>query len=55
MGLVVEAGLGGRLSGGEPGQEESSSTIHATAHDVLVWSNPVGLGEHPDQVTAVGA
>ncbi|SMY01110.1 hypothetical protein BAUR920_03379 [Brevibacterium aurantiacum] len=54
MGLVVEAGLGGRLGGGVPGQEKPAGAVHATADDVLVWGDPVGLGEHPDQVTAVG-
>lgn len=55
MGLVVEARLGGRLRGGVAGQEQPAGAVHATADDVLVRGDPVGLGEYPDEVTAVGA
>ncbi len=54
MGLVMETGLGGRLGGGVSRKEQPAGAVDAAADDVLMRGDPVGLGEHPNQVTAVG-
>lgn len=53
-GQVVEAGLSSRLGGDVLGQEKSAGTVDGATDDVLMRGDAIGLGEDPDQMTAMG-
>lgn len=53
VGLVVEPGFRGCIRRPMPLDEQASGMVDATADDVLMRGDAVGLREHPHQVTGV--